>query len=461
MPKRLLQRSWNSAVLWSWLNTLLRVGSAVIVIPFAARIIPREEFGLWYVFLALGTLSALLEMGFRNVISMNASFLWAGAASLKPLGLPARSENPAPRALRMAPLVATFTRFYTAVALAMLLVLWTVGALWIAHQTQALEHRHSLRLAWLVYALAFSINFSGGVWAALLNGIDRIRDAQQSQMQAALSGVALTVLGLLLGWRIWALVLGQALAGWLSWTLVRRRFLQAVPDLPRRGQRFDWALLRTLWPMAWRNGVGGLGAFLVAQANTLICSAFLDLRTTATYGISMQLASTLAAVSAIWVQVKIPSFAQTRVTAGSVAVARVFARRILLFAGTYALGAAVLLAVGNVALTAVGSQTPLLPRILFGALLLVVFLEAHHSLYAALVLTENQNPFVLPGICSGIASVLLSIGLTRSFGAIGLIAAPGLVQALFNNWWVVWRGIRGMDLSLRAYLRMLFRSWST
>lgn len=459
MPKALIQRSWNSAVLWSWLNTLLRVGSAIIIIPLAARIIPREELGLWYVFLAMGTLSGLLELGFRNAVSMNASFLWAGASDLKPMGLPDLPANPPPRPLRMAPLVATFTRFYQGVALAILALLWTAGAAWIAQQTEAFEHRTSLRLAWMVYALAFAVNFSGGIWAALLGGINRIRDAQQSQMIAALAGLALTVTGLLLGLNLWALVLGQALTGWLSWTLVRRRFINAIPELPLRGARFDRSLIRTLWPMAWRNGIGGLGAFLVAQANTLICSAFLDLRATATYGLSMQLAGTLAAVSAIWVQVKIPLLAQTRIADGNASVAPLFARRILLFIAMFALGAAVLLAFGPRALDAVGSQTPLLPHVLFAALLLVVFLEAHHSLYAALVLTENRNPFVLPGICSGIASVLLSIALTRTLGPAGLIAAPGIIQALFNNWWVVWRGIRGMDLSVIRYLRILFGPW--
>ncbi len=459
MPKALIQRSWNSAVLWSWLNTLLRVGSAVVVIPLAARIIPRAELGLWYVFLAMGTLSALLEMGFRNAVSMNASFLWAGAAELKPMGLPDLPANPMPRPIRMASLVATFTRFYRIVALAILALLWTAGTAWIIHQTQSFEDRFSLRLAWMAYALAFAVNFSGGVWAALLGGINRIRAAQQSQMIAALAGLTITAAGLLLDWNLWALVSGQALTGWLTWTLVRRRFLAAVPGLPLRGQPFDRALIRTLWPMAWRSGVGGLSVFLIAQANTLICSAFLDLRATATYGLSMQLAGTLAAVSAIWVQVKIPVFAQLRIADGNAAVARLFARRILFFAATFALGAAALLAFGARALDWAGSRTPLLPHLLFGALLLVVFLEAHHSLYAALVLTENRNPFVRPGLCSGVASVFLSIALTRTLGPAGLIAAPGIVQALFNNWWVVWRGIRGMDLSVVRYLRILLGSW--
>jgi O-antigen/teichoic acid export membrane protein len=458
-PRTLIRLSWNSAVLWSWLNTLIRMGSSVIILSLAARLIPRDEFGLWYVFLALGSMSGLLELGFRNVVSINASYLWAGASSLKPIGLPALHDSPSPHPARIASFVATFARFYQGIAAMILAFLWTIGFAWIAHQTQSFEHRVSLRLAWLVYALAFAVNFSGGFWAALLSGIDRIRAAQHSQTQAALAGLALTATGLLLGWGVWGLVMGHALTGWLTRSLVRRRFLDAVPNLTLRGQCFDASFIRTLWPMAWRTSVGGIGVFLLAQANTLICSAYLDLRTTASYGLSMQLAGTLAGVSAIWVQAKLPALTQLRLAAGNEVIAVVFARRIILFVGTFLFGALALLVFGDRALALVASQTPLLPRALFAAMLLVMFLEVHHSLYAALVLTENRNPFVLPGIFSGLTSALLSAVLTRAFGAVGLIAAPGIVQAAFNNWWCVWRGIRGMDLSVRQYLRILLRSW--
>lgn len=459
MLQNLFQRAHRSAVLWSWLNTGLRVGAAVVLIPLAVRTIPPDEFGLWYVFVALGGMANLLEFGFRQAVTMNTSYLWAGAEAPRALGLPARSEREASPAEQLAPFVQTFVRFYRYIATALLALLLTAGSAWVWHQSASLEGRLFLRVAWVVYAVGYAINFSGSIWSALLSGLNRIRETQQSQLVAAIAGLTLSLVGLLAGWRIWALVLGQSLTGLLTWTLVRQRFFNAIPQLTHKRLPPNWQTLATLWPIAWRNGLGGMSAFLVTQANTLICSAFLDLRSTASYGLSVQLAGTLASVSAIWVQVKTPLFAQLRIKEGNRAVAPPFARRVTWFVLMYAVGAIVLLLAGAWALDLVGSRTTLLPTILLAALLLVVFLETHHSLYAALVLTENRNPFVAIGVCSGIAAAVLSAFLTQRWGVAGLIAAPGLVQACGNNWWVVLRGIRGMDLTVREYMRLWKDGW--
>ncbi|MCO5045436.1 MAG: hypothetical protein M9935_09220 [Kiritimatiellae bacterium] len=461
MLKALIQRAHRSALLWSWLNTALRVGAAVIILPLAVRLIPRDELGLWYVFTALGAFSALLELGFAYTVSINTAYLWAGASAPRAMGLPTRAEDATSSpAHRLAPLVHTFVQFYRFVGLAIFFLLATAGSYWVWRQTSELEWAASLRIAWFVYALGFAVNFSGSIWSALLNGLDRVRETQQSQMTAALLGLSLSLIGLLLGWRAWALVLGQATTGFLTWTLVRRRFLRAIPELKATNPRTDWSLIRTLWPLAWRNGMGALAAFMVAQANTLLCSAFLDLRATASYGLSVQLIGTLSQVSGLWVGVKIPYIAQLRVAEGNRSVAPLFARRVTCFLITFAAGSIVLLVFGETALHLVRSQTPLLSTNLLILLLIVTLLGAHQGQYTALVATENRNPFVPFFFGAGIASVLLSALLTPRWNILGLIIAPGIAQACINNWWTVWRGIRGMDITVREFFHIWMNQWT-
>lgn len=457
MLTRLLIRTYRSALFWSWLNAALRVGAALLVLPLAVRIIPPDELGLWYVFIALGGMAGLLELGFRQSVSLNTSYLWAGAASPRSVGLPALADSTEPSPERLAPLVQTFVLFYRIVALFIFIALLIGGGAWIWHKTASIPDHASLRAAWLLFAAGFAVNFSGSVWSAFLIGINRYRETQQSQLVAALAGLLVSIFGLLTGWKLWSLVAGQAITGLLSWILVRRKFIETIPELRSNRGSADWELMRTMWPFAWRVGVGGFGAFLVTHANTLICSAFLDLRTTASYGLCMQLAGTLSAISAMWVQVKLPVFAQQRIREGNRALARLFIGRIACFLATFLLGAMALLAIGPAAMDFIEAKTPLLPTGLLAVLLLVVLLEAHHSQYAALVLTENRNPFVVIGLVSGAAAAALSVVLVQQWGVWGLIAAPGIVQACGNNWWVVWRGIRGMDLTVREY----FRSWRT
>ena len=60
----------------------------------------------------------------------------------------------------------------------------------------------------------------------------------------------------------------------------------------------------------------------------------------------------------------------------------------------------------------------------------------HHSLYAGLVISENQNPFVLPALLSGGATLLLKHPFDAALGSLGNVAQSRVVQGCFNNWWI-------------------------
>ena len=190
------------------------------------------------------------------------------------------------------------------------------------------------------------------------------------------------------------------------------------------------------------------------QANTLICSAFLDLRTTASYGLSLQAATLLVGFSGIWVRVKLPAINQLRAQGMVERIPTIFRPRIILALLTFGVGAAVLLLLGRPLLELLNARTQLLPAALLATLLLIQLLEMHHSLYGELVYSENVNPFVKPALISGLAIIILSVLLTPRFGVWGMLLASGLVQLCFNNWWPVLRAIRGLGPAGENYWRL-------
>jgi len=139
-------------------------------------------------------------------------------------------------------------------------------------------------------------------------------------------------------------------------------------------------------------------------------------------------------------------------------IVEVWIQRIRLSLLCYMIGALFLLLVGNRALELIGSKTMLLPTGQLALALLIFGLEMHHSLYAGLVISENQNPFVAPSLISGGATVVLSLIMTPRFGIWGMLLAQGITQACFNNWWPVYRAIRGLGLSWTEYWRRYVRS---
>lgn len=458
------RRILQSAVAWSFLHTFLRVGASVFVLPLLLRKLPPDHLGLWYVFGTLGALAMLLDLGFEATVSRMTAYVWAGAPRLTAFGLEETTSTPGePNRPLFVELFATLRAYYRALGFAVFVVLTIAGSAWVWMKTAGFENAGSLRGAWLVYATGICLNFVSGRWPALLTGIGALRISQQVAIVALSVYYLVAVAGLLGGLGIWAMVIAMLILGLLARGLARRAFLHAAA-LPGGvpPPRFHREIFATIWPNAWRTGLVALGSFLIVQANTLICSAFLGLTTTASYGISFQLVLTLAGLSAVWVQVKVPRINQLRVHGATGEITRLFASRMRLAVVSFALGALAIFYGAPVVLGLLGSKTNLLPSGPLALLLAIQFLEMHHSQYAHLVLSENRNPFLKPAILSGTAVVVLSLWLTPRFGVWGLLLSAGVVQAAFNNWWTVLRGIRGLGISIPEYLTeflLLNRPW--
>lgn len=459
--RELVHRVSRSAISWSLIATALRFGSALFLLPLILWRIPSDELGLWYVFISLGALAALMDLGFAHASTRSAGYLWAGARALLPFGIdlaePVVETDTTGRAIHREPnlpmlsnLVASLRVYYLAAAGLLFLLLAAAGGAWIWHQSAGLAKAQSIRLAFLVYAAGVSLGFANSFWSSLLAGTNAVKEGQQIAAACLLVNLCLAVAGLLAGWGIWALVLGAFVAG-LAERLIGRTVFQRLVSVPTG--KFDGSVLRGLWPNAWRTAAVGFGAFLILQANILICSAFLDLRTTASYGLSLQAVTLLVGFSSIWVRVKLPTINYLRAQGMVERIPAIFRPRIVLALLTFGAGAVVLLVFGRVLLARLNAQTQLLPTALLFVLLLIQLLEMHNSLYGELVYSENVNPFVRPALISGGAIIILSVLLTPRFGVWGILLASGLVQLCYNNWWPVVRAIRGLGPAGQGYWR--------
>src|SRR5262249_57089356 len=124
----------------------------------------------------------------------------------------------------------------------------------------------------------------------------------------------------------------------------------------------DFGLIGTLWPTAWRSGLVSLGGFLVVSANTLICSAFLDLKRTASYGLSLSIIAILTYASSTFIQIKLPLINQLRATNRTNDIIELWIQRTRVSIVFFVVGSLALLFWGNLALQTIGAKTLLLPK---------------------------------------------------------------------------------------------------
>ena len=305
---------------------------------------------------------------------------------------------------------------------------------------------HYLRVGGFVAASALGVY--GSRYGALLMGLGDV--AGTNRVIAVTQSVQILVSALLVisGAGLVGLAAGALVGavGTTSWN--RHRLSRAMG--PSRG-RFSSAFLRGMLPSTLRLGTVIFGAYLINQANTLVTARFLGAAATASYGLSLQGVALLSAGSFVFLYTKTPTFALMRQQGDLAGIRLAFVAAMRRSLALYLAAGAAMLFAAPPLLRLIGSRVELVPTSQLLVLLVVRLLEAHHSAFATLIITENDVPFVVPALASGVAIVGLSILLVPIFGMWAIVGVPGIVQLAWNNWWTVLRGLRGISMSARQY----------
>jgi len=451
---------YSSAVAWTLMFAVVRVFGNLLILPVALSKLPREELGMWYWFLSLAGATALIDMGFTPTMSRVTSYLWAGAQKVSSMGVEmedrALADRP-PNYKLLADLVKTMRLYYYGLGFFATSVIAIFGTVWLFEKSQALSSFHTVVVAWCIFVPAILVNCVTGVWHPLLNGINEVRLNQQVQVWGLIANYVVVLAGLLCGAGLYALALGYFVMGASSRLLARRKF-NVLTHAAEYEAAASWRrdLLFSLWPTSWRTGLVTLGIYATLNASILICTAYLGPETTASLGLSSQLALAAVSLATSFVAVKIPLFAQMHARGKSREIAPIVFSRMRWFWAVYIGLTLCAAALGPKVLhDFLHSNTPLLPLPLLVSLFFIIGLEGHHAVFREITLTSHRNPFVAPVLISGVLIVVLTLILAHWMGLWGLILAPGLVQLCFNNWWTVVVGLNSFGATSYDYARGL------
>ena len=430
-------------VIWSLIFTGLRLGSGILVLPLALRTIPSAEMGIYYTFMSLSGLAAFLDFGMGGTIGRSAAYAWGGARSFSARGLPDLHENIEPNRDLLATLTHLTRFWYYAMALVALVLLSAVGTLFVNRRIDESGLDSSMTLCWLFFAFVTAYGIGTSFWNMLLSGIGDVKNSARYGAIAQLISTAFLAGALLCGLKVWAYAISLLIGPMIGRYLVRKRYIAVLNHpLPVVWSRPDLNVLSQLWPMTWRMGASVFGIFLMQRGNTLICSAFLGLETTAKYGLTLNLFTILLQISGVFLFVANPRIARAHVQRDVAGLRRLFIPRLYGGLALACAGAAILIGFGPEILHVIGSHTGMLPAGLSSLLFAILLLDAHQNGYMNLVMSSNENPFVFASLLSSVIMLTISTWTTQRFGLIGMILTYGAVQLAWNHWWPVVRGAR-------------------
>lgn len=427
----------KSDVFWSYTAQLFNIGAGLFILPVILRKLPSAELGIWYIFLAVASLVALLDFGFLPTIQRNISYVFSGVEELLEEGISEKKGNTINYKL-LKSIIETSKSIYRRIAFIILILLCTVGTFYINSLIKNLENSKDILLAWYLYIFSLTINFYYYYFNALLRGKGMIAEANKIVIFSRLAFIIFSFLGLYFNLGLIGISLGNIASVLVIRVLSYKEFF--TPDLIEKfkniSSKKDKKLFKIIFHNANKLGLVSLGAFLILKGNTLIASKYLSLETVGQYGLSLQLYGLLTSISNTLLTVFIPKLSQYRIENNKRKLIEIYSLCFVLNIVIFILGAIAIIFVAPCFVNLLGSNTQLLDKNKMIFIGMYLFLEMVHSNAATLITTQNNIPFVNSSIFSGIGIILLSLILINftTLGIWSLLFSQALIQLSYNNW---------------------------
>ncbi len=425
---------------WGFLSQGLNMATGLLLLPVVLISLPPEEVGLWFVFSTLGSLAQLLELGFQPTIARYVAYVYGGAQRLEKVGIaPAGGAQPLNKPL-LGQVFLEAKRIYRWITLAVSIVLLGGGSTYIISLlSPSIPWQHVI-VAWILFSLGFLANFYFGYLNAFVQGRGGITDTNRVVVLSRTIMIAAGSVFLLAGFGLVGLGLASLLSAVTSRLMLRRLFWnEALPEtayLRKALTAHDLQTSGVLWHNALKLGWVYLGAFLITRMNILIASKFLGLTAAASYGLTMQILSTLVAIASTLFTIRLPTLNAEQIRGPADKTLANFSQSLAVSWALFGVAAIIVILFGNSILALIGSHTQILDTIPLVFFFAIMLLEMNHSLCASYLTTYNEIPFVTPALLSGFFIVVSSVLLisVAHLGVWGLLLSQGIVQLAYNNW---------------------------
>lgn len=431
----------NKDFFWSYLGYFFNVGVVIILLPFILKFLPAEEIGLWYTFVSISVLIYLIDFGFSNTIIRNVSYGWGGAKNLAREGFNEFKPSKTKNFKLINEIYNASFKIYFIIAIIASLILFIPGTIYIKSLTFGLENAQ-LNYAWYIFATGVILNLFYSYWTSILKGIGAIEQSQKALVASKIFQLIITIIGLFMSYGLIAVSLGFVFNGIILRYYSRRYF---IIELKKHNYKlildkaFSFKILeiyRVLFHNAWRLGLVSFGAYLILQFNTLMCSSYLGLELTASYGLTLQLFTLLIAICGTSYQTLQPEINEACLRNNYKRIVKLisfgsFSNWILYIAGFFTI-----IFLGPFFMNLLDVEVELLPKSLIIFMGLYLFLENNHSMFASYITGQNKIPFLKASLISGFFVMVFSYSSIyfTSLGLIGLMSSQAIVQLCYNNW---------------------------
>jgi O-antigen/teichoic acid export membrane protein len=412
----------------------------VILLPFILRVFPQETVAIWTIFSTIIALAGLLDFGFNPSFARNVSYVVSGVKELKATGYHTVESSASEVDYGLLKgLINAMRWFYLRAAVALFALLATAGTYYMHTVLKSYTGSHAeVYAAWAILVAINSYSLYTMYYDALMQGRGLVKRAKQIQIAGQSIYLIVAVAMILLRFNLIAIVSAQALSIIIRRILSYRSIYTAAFKRQLRGVKAQRRkeILKIIYPNAVKLGLTAVGSVVSSRSAIIIGSLYLSLEAIASYGITIQIAGIIAAVSRVYFLSYQPKIAQHRVWSNHAAIKQIYLKSCLFLLATFAAGGAALIIGGGWALSMIGSKTPLLPPSFVALAVAYFLLEANRANAGEMLLTKNEIPFFKADLFAGALTIILLLIFLQltDWGVWGMALAPLIAQSCYQNW---------------------------
>lgn len=435
---------FDSTLLVVWLETFVRFGAGLVVLPIAVATLGDVELSLWLLFGMMMGLALLADSGLSPTLLRATAYFRAGA-----MQIPASFSDPDYKGAHGEPnwdgiqgLIATSRRLYLLVGIGSAVLVGVIGGAAVWNLMSMAEHSPRFWIAFGLLVLWACIQVQVVRWAGILQGLGKVLELKRIDLMIGLAKIVGFAALLMLGQGLLGVTcVGLAIAV-INCIVTRTAVLRSLPPLSSKPKQFDQELARSLWPATWRLGLMSWGSYGVYNGGAIVVAQLPDAALVASYLLTLRIISLISATAQAPIVAYRPNVISALAERDLDRFRSLTIKIIRLSLSVYCMAALALVLAGDRVLVALGSETQLVPIGILLLLLLAYLLEVHHSIHCGLYIGTNDVPFVGPALASGAAIVGVGFIVVEPFGILGIVLVQITVQALCNNWLPVYLSLR-------------------
>ena len=423
----------KKTIAFSYVTQFFHYCVSILVLPFILTSVESSTLGIWYIFLSVSGLAVLLDFGFSSSLSRNISYVFSGAQELTKEGCYIEKDNTDIDYKLLHSIIYTTKHTYQRISYIMLILLLTVGTLYIIYTTKGTEYI----IQWICFSFSVVINYYYNYINVYIRGRGLISLSNKLMIISRLTYVLVVAILLFLSFELWALIAANFFGAFISRQLGLYYFWD--DNLKSKIEEVSSSKPSNLYPIIWHNakrfGITSLTVFAYSQANVLISGIFLSLEDVAKLGLCMQLFAIIQTLAGVCLNTYYPRICSLWITNDKKQIRTLFFKSQFVCYLIFFVSSFILLFYGDLILHLFHSKTSLPMKGVLALFMFFYFMENTHGKCAVLISSTNSIPFYKADIFACITTItLMVIFLKLGFGLYSFPLSMCLGSLPYNSW---------------------------